>query len=229
MDRMPLLAVILYSIPESVILFSFGVAIVGEYIKFKKIFIASVILAFSSMLVRSYVTFYGLHSVIGIFVLFVLFWKLLKLKPWKAIISSIISLMALAALESIILPIILKSQNLTLEELWKDNYRRIVYGYSSLIVYGLMTWFLYSKKIFLIRESRVDNDDKYNKARLLVTLIILFQGIFLIVINERLLYFNKYSLVIILLYIIFFVSSILFLKRLYGGDELKKAQNRDKT
>lgn len=229
MDRMPLLAVIFYSIPESVILFSFGVAIVGEYINFKKVLIAAIISAFTSMLVRIYVPIFSLHSIIGILVLFVLFCKLLNLKPWKAIISSLISLMVLILLDTTILPIILKTQNLTVEELWKDNFKRIIDFYPVLVIYGSMTWFLYSKKIFLIRGSRVGSDDKYNKARLLVTITILFQGVFLFIINQHLIYLGKYSLLIILLYIVFFISSILFLKRLYGSDELKKAQYRDKT
>ncbi len=229
MDRMPLAAVILYSIPESIILFSFGVAIVGEHINFKITFIAAVISAFTSMLVRAYVPYYGLHSIIGILVLFVLFWKLLNLKPWKAILSSLISLMMLMLLETIISPIILNAQNLTLEELWKDNFKRIIIFYPGLFIYGLITWFLYNRKIFLIRGSRVGVDDKYYNVRLLVTLIILFQGIFLAIINQHLDYLREYSLFIKLLSIIFFISSILFLKRLYGGDGLKKAQYRDKT
>lgn len=228
MDRMPLLAVILYSIPESVILFSFGVAIVGEYINFRRVLIAAVISAFTSMLVRAYVPYFGLHSIIGIFVLFVLFWKPLNLKLWKAIISSLISLMVLFLLETTILPIILKVQNLTVEEMLKDNYKRIIYCYLHLIIYGLITWFLYSKKIFLIRGNRVGNDDEYNNPRLLVTLLILFQGVILFVISGRLDYLGKYSLLIKLLCIIFFISSILFLNFLYGDDKLRKARTGDK-
>lgn len=227
MDQMPLSAVIFYSIPESMILFAFGMAIVGEYINFKKIFIAAGISAFTSMLVRAYVPIFGLHSITGIFVLFVLFWKLLKLKPWKAILSSLISLMTLLLLDTTILPIILKVQNTTIEEVLKDNYRRIIYPAPALIIYGLVTWFLYSRKIFLIRGSSVG--DQYNKARFLVTLLILFQGLFLFVINEHLNYLGQYSFLIKLLSIIFFTSSILFLKWLYGSDELKKIQYRDKT
>jgi len=173
MDQMPLSAVIFYSIPEEIILFSFGVTIVGEYINFKKIFIAAVLLAFTSMLLRACVPF-GLHSIIGILVLFVSFWKLLN---------------------------------------------------------GLITCFLYNKKKYLIKGNRVSNDNEHahNSTNLLVTLIILFQGIFLAIINQHLDYLAKYSLFIKLLYIIFFISSVLFLKRLYGGDGIKKTQYRDKT
>lgn len=69
MDRMPLVAVIFDSIPESILLFSFGMAIVGEYINLKKILIAAIISAFTMMLVRAYVPIFGLHSIIAILVL----------------------------------------------------------------------------------------------------------------------------------------------------------------
>jgi len=38
LDQMPLVAVIIYSIPESVILFAFGMAIVGEYLFLKHLY-----------------------------------------------------------------------------------------------------------------------------------------------------------------------------------------------
>ncbi len=222
MDQMPLSAVIFDSIPESILLFSFGMAVVGEYINFKRIFIAAIISAFTSMLIRAYVPIFGLHTIFGIAVLFVLAWKLLNLKPWKAIIASLISLMALLMLDSTILPILLKAENLTVEEVLKDNYRRIIYPVPSFIIFGLMTWFLYSRKKFLIRGSRVDSNQQYNKSRFLLSLAILSQGLFLFVIDEHLNYLGKISFLIKLLCIIYFIASIIFLKRLYGGDELKQ-------
>jgi len=222
MDQMPLSAVIFNSIPESILLFSFGMVIVGEYINFKKIFIAAVISAFTSMLIRAQVPIFGLHSIIGTLVLFVLFWQLLNLKPWKASISSLTSVITLLLFDTTILPIILKAKNMTIEEVLKDNYRRIIYPAPHLMIYGLITWFLYSRKIFLIRGSRTGNDDYYNNARLLLTLSILFQGLFLFVINEHLNYLGQYSFFIKLFSLISFISSILFLNFLYGGDRLKK-------
>ncbi|MDF9407805.1 hypothetical protein L7E55_05435 [Pelotomaculum isophthalicicum JI] len=230
MGQMPLSAVIFYSIPEEIILFSFGVTIVGEYINFKIIFISSIITAFISMLLRACVPF-GLHSIIGILVLFILFWKLLNIKPWKAIIASLFSVIVLLFLETIISPIILNAQNITLEELWKDTFKRIYLGYPTLFVYASITWFLYSKQKFLIKGTRVSNnvENEYNSANLFVTLIILFQGVFLAVINQHLDYLGKYSFAIKLLCVIFFISSVFFLNEYMVVMDKKKAQNRDKT
>ncbi len=229
MDQMPLSAVIFDSIPESILIFSFGMTVVGEYINFKRILIASIIDAFALMLIRAYVPIFGLHTIIGIAVLFLLFWQLLKLKPWKAIIASLFSLMVLLMLDTIILPVLLITENITVKEVLKDNYRRIIYPVPTFIIISLTTWFLYTRKKYLIRGSRVGNDDQYNKVRFLVSLAILFQGVFLFVISQHLDYLGKYSLLVKLVCIIYFIACVFFLERQYHGDELEKVQNRDKT
>lgn len=157
MDKMPLVAVLFNSIPESVILFSFGIAIVGERINIKKIFIAAIISAFTSMFVRELVPYFGLHSIIGVLVVFILFWKLLGLEAWKALISSLLSLIVLILLETFILQTILNLKHITLTELLQDNFKRIIYTYPHLTIFSLGTWFIYYKKWFLIKGSRISN------------------------------------------------------------------------
>lgn len=154
MDKMPLVAVVFQSIPESMILFSFGMAIVGERINFKNVFIAAVISAFASAFVRGFVPYFGLHSVIGLLVLFILFWTLLGLITWKALISSLISLTVLTLLELFIWQSILNLNHITLTEYLQDNFKRVIYTYPHLTIFGLVTWFIYHKKIFLIKGSR---------------------------------------------------------------------------
>lgn len=157
MDKMPLVAVLFNSIPESIILFSFGIAIVGERINIKRVFIAAVISAFTSMFVREFVPFFGLHSIIGVLVIFILFWKLLGLKGWKALISSLLSLTVLILLEIFILQAILNLKQITLSELLQDNFKRVIYTYPHLAIFGLFTWLTYYKKWFLIKGSRASN------------------------------------------------------------------------
>lgn len=159
MDKMPLVAVLFQSIPESIILFSFGIAVVGECINIKKVFIAAVISAFTSMFVREYIPYFGLHSLIGILVLFILFWKLLVLKAWKALISSLLSLTVLILLETFILQAVLNLKHITLTEMLQDNFKRVIYTYPYLTIFGLGTWLIYYKKWFLIKGSRVSNLD----------------------------------------------------------------------
>lgn len=227
MDKMPLVAVLFNSIPESIVLFSFGIAVVGERINIKKVFIASVITAFTMMLVRWYVPYFGLHSIIAILILFLLFWKLLGLKAWKAIISSLLSLTTLILLDNFILAAILNLQHITLIEVMQDNFKRIIYTYPSLGVLGLITWIIYNKKWFLIKGNRVSNAEylkEQMKEPLILTTIVLSQGILLVVLNEYFLYISNYSLVTKILSLVYFTLSIIFLKYFWSlKDEIDKS------
>lgn len=158
MDKMPVVAVIFQSIPESIVLFCFGIAIVGEFIKFKKVIIASVISAFISMLAREYIPIFGLHSIIGIIVLFIMLWKYFGLQAWKAFISSSISLTTLILLELFIWQSIINFNGITLEEYLQDNFKRIVFTYPHLLIFSLLTWVIYTKRLFLIKGTR--NNEK---------------------------------------------------------------------
>ncbi len=227
MDKIPLAVILFQSIPESIILFAFGIAIVGERIYFKKIFLAAVISAFVSMLVRWIVPYFGFHSIIGIFVVFILFWKLLDLKAWKAIISSLLSLTFLILLDGFILQAILKLKNVTVTELFKeDALRRVIYSYLHLFVFGLITWIIYYKKWFLIKGSRVSNFEYLKRKMtvpLIVSTVILFQGIILVILNEYFGYMNDYSFITKIFSLAYFTLSFIFLKFIWSfKDEIDK-------
>lgn len=215
MDKMPLVAVLFQSIPESVILFSFGMAIVGERINIKTVFIAAVISAFTSMFVRDYVPYFGLHTIIGVLVLFALFWQLLGLRIWKALVSSLLSLTFLILLDGLILQAILDLKHITLPEWWQDDFNRVIYNYPHLAIFGLITWIIYYKKWFLIKGSRVSNveyDKKKMKEPLIVTTIVLSQGIILVILNLYFGYIDNYSLIPKMFSLVYFILSIIFLK-----------------
>lgn len=227
MDKMSLVAVLFNSIPESIILFSFGIAIVGERINIIKVLIAAVISALISMFVREYVPYFGLHSIIGVFVIFILFWKLLNLRAWKAITSSLLSLTILILLDDFILFAILNLKHITVTEWLQDNFKRIIYTYPSLAMLGLITWIIYYKKWFLIKGSRV-SDVEYIKEKmkepLIVTTIVLSQGIILVILNEYFGYINDYSLITKILSLVYFTLSIIFLKYFWSlKDEIDES------
>ena len=215
MDNMPLVAVIFNSIPESIILFCFGLAIVGERINLKKVFIAAVIDAFVMMFARMFIPYFGLQSIVGIFILFVLFWKLLDIKAWKAIISSLVSLTLLILLDSIIISTILYLNHTTFQESLQDNFKRIIYAYPTLVILSLITSIMYYKRWFLIKGSRVSNFEYLNRKMtvpLVVTAIVLFQGIILLSINEYFIYTNNHSFIIKIFTLVYFTICIIFVK-----------------
>ncbi len=227
MDKMPLVAVIFNSIPESIILFSFGIAIVGERINFKKVLIAAIIDAFVMMFVRWFVPYFGLHSIIAVFIYFVLFWKIIGLKAWKSIISSLLGLTFLILLDDFILGSILNYEHMTITELLQDNFKRIIYTYPSLTILVLITWIIYYKKWSLIKGSKVSNVEYIKgkmKVPLIVTTYVLSQGIMLVILNMYFGYLNIDSLITKLLSLIYFSLSIIFLKYFWSQrDEMDES------
>lgn len=155
MDKMPIVSLIFQSIPESIILFSFGIAIMGEYINFKKILLAATISALISMLVRYVVIYFGFHTIIGVVVIFVLFWKILKLDAWKSIIASLLSLTILILLETFIMQFVFDICHTNLHDVLLNDYLRVLVTYPHLFLYGLITWFIYYKKLYIIKGNRI--------------------------------------------------------------------------
>lgn len=219
MDKMPLVAVIFNSIPESIVLFCFGIAIVGERIIIKKVLISSVITAFTMMLIRWYVPYFGLHSIIGILVLFIPFWKVFSLRAWKALVASLLSLTVLLLLDDLILQAILDIKHITLKEVMQDDLNRIIYTYPHLVMFGLITLFIYYKKWFLIKGSRVSNVEYLKeklKEPLIMTTFVLSQGVILVILNMYFGYINNYSLITKIINLIYFFLSIVILKHFWS-------------
>jgi hypothetical protein len=156
MDKMPI-AVILQGIPETILLFMFGVAIVGEYINFKKILVISIIYPFIIMFIRSQIpnSLFGLHIVFALIVITIVFWKILNFKFTKSFISAFISLSFLILLETLINPILYNLFNTSLAQLLQnENFKRLFYSIPVTIIYGITTYIIYKFKYSLIKGKR---------------------------------------------------------------------------
>jgi hypothetical protein len=163
MDKMPIIAVLLQGIPESIVVYCFGMAIVGEYIDFKRILIVSIITPFLMMFVRSVVPVFGVHLFISVLIIFIMLWILLKLEYKKAILSSLLSFSILLLLETLILPIFFNKYETSYTQIFGDNMSRIFYGYPIIIIYAILIFIVYYFKLPLIKGSRV----KLNEQKIL--------------------------------------------------------------
>jgi hypothetical protein len=161
MDKMPI-AVILQGIPETILLFMFGVAIIGEYINFKKILIISIIYPFVIMFIRSLIpnSLFGLHIVFALIIINLIFWKVLNFNFKKSFISAITSLSFLILLEILVNPILYNIFNTSLARLLQnENLQRLFFSLPVTILYALITFILYKFKWSLIRGKRtIEND-----------------------------------------------------------------------
>jgi len=161
MDKMPI-AVILQGIPETILLFMFGVAIIGEYINFKKILIVSIIYPFVIMFIRSLIpsSLFGLHIVFALIIINLIFWKVLKFDFRESFISAITSLSFLILLEILVNPILYNAFNTSLARLLQnESLQRLFFSLPVTILYALITFILYKFKWSLVRGKRTIKND----------------------------------------------------------------------
>lgn len=146
---MPLISIVFYSIPESYLLFSFGLIVIGEESSQKKLLLATLVSVFMSYLVRSLPLPFGIHTLIGLLIIYLLFKYLFHLSTKKALIASLLSLSTLLALENVILYLLELKLGITLSKLWDNDWLRTIIGWPHLAVWLLIIVFLKYKKIHL--------------------------------------------------------------------------------
>ena len=143
---MPLITLIFYSIPESYLIFTFGLIVIGQSFRFYNIIIPTIASALTSYLVRMAPLPFGVHSIIGVFVVFTLFKISFKLTISKAILATIISLATLLAIETSVTYFMELNLHLTLQEIWKHPILRTLLPWPQLIIYSVLSILLYKKR-----------------------------------------------------------------------------------
>ncbi|MTI80016.1 MAG: hypothetical protein FH758_03880 [Firmicutes bacterium] len=147
MDKMPIISLIFYSIPEAYLLFNFGLIVLGQKINLLRI-IASVLTFVSlSYFTRVLPLPFGLHTLIGIVGIIIIFKLILRLNLKKSIIATLISASTLIALENIVLYILQISFSLSLKEIWQSPTLRTVIGWPHLLIWAVITWYIYYNNI----------------------------------------------------------------------------------
>jgi len=149
LDKMPLISILFYSIPESYLLFSFGLVVIGEKSSQKNLLLATLISVIISYLVRILPVPFGVHTLIGLVIICLLFKYLFHLPIRKALISALLTLSTLLALENIILYILELIFALTLKTIWEDDWLRTIIGWPHLILSFFIIIFLKFKKVHL--------------------------------------------------------------------------------
>lgn len=146
MDKMPLISLILYSIPESYLIFTFGLIVIGQKTHFSKIILPSIISALASLFVRMAPLPFGIHSIIGVFIVFILFKIAFQLSIRQAILATITSFATLLAIETAFTYILELNLHLRLQEIWKDPILRTFLPWPQLIIYSILAILLYKKR-----------------------------------------------------------------------------------
>jgi hypothetical protein len=159
MDKMPILAVIFQGIPESIVLFSFGIAIIGEYINFKKVLLISIVYTFLMMFVRSVVPIFGIHTVIALFIIALIYWKVIGIEIKKSILITILSVSTLILIETLMIPVIFNLFNTNYSQVLNNEIQRILYPLPVIMSFGLITFIIYKFNWSLIKGNRTKLND----------------------------------------------------------------------
>lgn len=147
MDNVPLVSLILYSIPESILIFTFGFIIWGTPIKLGRIFSSAILSVVICYYIRGLPLPFGIHTLIGILVIFLLFKIICNFSTNKGLVSTLSSLAFLLLLENTVLYTIQISMNLSLTEIHNmSSLKRTLVGYPQLVIWSLITYYLYRKK-----------------------------------------------------------------------------------
>lgn len=152
MDNIPIISLILYSFPESMIYISLGLALYGYSIKdkIKRIIVFGIVMTIISYFIRALP--YSFLAIIGILLLtFVcLTIMIFQLNLIRAIFVVVTSYIILFVAESTIAPLITKSLGLTFEQVIKNPVLRITIPWVHLLLLVLVTVFLRRKKTSLL-------------------------------------------------------------------------------
>lgn len=148
MDKMPLVAVVCQSFPESVILLTLGLTLMGVPLRWKRIILAAVICTAISCFVRSLPLPYGIHTIVYLVVMCALFIVFFRSPLQMAATASLLSILTLLVLEILFYPLVLAT-GLSIKEIWARPGLRILIPLPDLISLGSITWWCARKKITL--------------------------------------------------------------------------------
>jgi len=141
MDQMPLLALLLQSVPESILLISLGLCVVGRRLLIGKIIPLAFLSSVISWLVRQLPLPFGVHTLIGVLVLFAGFVLVFRIDPLKALFATFFPMASLAAVEVALLPLLTRAVGLSgFQEAWGNPWLRIVLAWPELLILALLLW-----------------------------------------------------------------------------------------
>lgn len=151
MDQMPWQALVFQSLPEGIIIIALGLGLLGYFPPFKYVVAIGVINSlFSFFLIRRLPLPFGVHTLIHLCLL-VLLIKIIvkKINWWHGVTVVLLSTALLGLAESILIPILLKLSGLTIDQVLRDVWLRVVFPLPHEAVLGILAYFIWRKRISL--------------------------------------------------------------------------------
>ena len=153
LDHMPLVAMILQSIPESFALLLFALALTHSKFKWKQLTLASFLAALDTFIFRSLPIPYGVNLVIAIPILFFIVKLVFKTSFKRAVLISILGLTALGLAEGVAIPFLLWLTGISLKQVLNSSFLRIVFPIPHVFGLFLLGFYLLKKEIYLFEKD----------------------------------------------------------------------------
>lgn len=178
MEKMPLIYLILYSVPESVILISLSSALYGYNVKenFKRIFLLSVLLAMTTYVVRMLPIAFGVNALIELPVFILLTWYCLKISIKEALFVILTGFICIALSETLVDTIATGLIGMKLNDIFANLFQRFIYSWAVLAVLLVPTVVVIRKKISFMSAARFLNSTPVSKKVSILIVIVLIQA-----------------------------------------------------
>lgn len=152
MDEVPLITLILYSFPESVLIFVYSLRLINKKINWSLVFLASALSVTASYFIRLLPLPYGIHTLLGVLIILVILISLFNLDVKQAFFLSLISMCTLVALENIVLRLVQLYYNLTIRDILElTPITRAMIGYPHLLIWLIIIELIKKKQIYIFR------------------------------------------------------------------------------
>ncbi len=153
MDHMPLIALILQSIPESFAFLLFALAITHFKFKWRQLIFASILIAFTTYIIRSLLIQYGINITLEIPLIFLIIKFVFKISFKRAVLISLFGLTALGLAEGAVTPILLSITGISLQQALNSSILRIIVPMPQIIGLLVLGFYLYRKNIYIFNED----------------------------------------------------------------------------
>ncbi|MBC7347793.1 MAG: hypothetical protein H5U00_10165 [Clostridia bacterium] len=158
MDRMPLLALFLQSMPEEFIVIALGLLLVGYRPPLARLVPVAVLSATASYFIRALPFPFGVHTLIFVAVTVVLVWLILRITWRRAVLAVLLGVTLLALVEGIAIPVITGLTGLSMAQVMSSTWLRILVPWPHMASLGILAWCCWRYRWSLVQAGREEDE-----------------------------------------------------------------------
>lgn len=149
--KIPLIALLLQGIPEETAVITLAFVIAGIPLKWNRVLLTGIVLAFCAYVVRLFSIPFGIHTILLLFTLFIILTRLSKGDVGLSFIASSLSFLALGILEFSCMSLFMLVFGFTPETLFNNLVIRIVVGEPQVLLLFISAFLL--NKLYITRVA----------------------------------------------------------------------------